>query len=321
MDNFFSNVWGGIKSIGNFLNPLAVGTAKAPAPKTGYNVYGELLGPYDLNRPSTTSTNDYNPYAAISAKLDAQAAAAAQRARVFSNYGSFDKSIEDYRSGAESLVNPIYEKKWATAEEGFKTQKARAKEDYNIGAQLEADALNRFLERSGLLKTRSKEDLMTALSSLANQRGDVQAETRFERVRQLKSLVNDLASRGLSFGGMAKTAGKEAIQGRMLAKNKLERQYGEAVASEQTKEKRTGEDIVMQEQARQAENKARLDELLRTKTRTLEDVAYQRKVQRQILDMERQDKINTAMYQKWNQAYQVWDIGLKNLGAQYGYNF
>jgi len=315
MGKFFSNVWGGIKSIGNFLNPLAVGTAKAPAPKTGYNVYGEPLGPYDPNRSSNYNPFDVGSYASLIDALNN-----ASKPRYIPPYtAEMSYNEGEARSRAESQYNPEYEKKWATASEGFKTQKARAKEDYNIGAQLEADALDRFLEQTGLLKTRSAEDLTTALTSLAAQRGEARAETSYERVRQLRSLVNELSTKGLSFGGMAKTAGKEATQGRMLAKNKLERQYGEAVSGEQTKATRTGEDIAMQEETRQAENKARLDELLRTKTRTLKDVAFQEKQTKELLDIERKNKIALAMSSDWQKSFQLWEMGLEQHKAQYGY--
>jgi len=311
---WYTNTWDKLK--GAFQKAPSV---NAPEFKTAQEAQ-TFWGAYGLPGAKPAAPAPYNPFdsGAYASLIDALNAAS--KPRYIPPYtAEIQYNEEEARRRAESQYGPEYEKKWATMEEGFGTQRTRAAEDLTIGTQLETDALTRFLEQSGLTRTRSVEDLKTALNSLAAQRGEVRAETSYERVRQLRSLVSDLVSKGLAYGGMAKQAGKEATQERTLAKTKMERQYGEAVTGAETTATRTGEDVGLQEKERQAQNKAKLAELLQTKTRTLEDVAFQEKQQKEFLDIERKDKIAIAMQSDWQKAFDLWEMGLEQHKAQYGY--
>lgn len=316
MANFFSNTWNSIKS--------AASKAKSNASAWGSMIFGGGNKQTTTNTPSIYDGTQFGPeqpfdMGAFSALINGANGGGATAKTIPAYTNPLNYNADQAKANAEAAYNPYYDKQNALNAEKFASEKKYAQQDYSIGTQLETTALDKFLEQSGLLGTRSKEDLTSALTSLEAQRGEARAETSYGRVRQLRSLVDELSTSGLAFGGMASRAGKEAAQGRTLAKDKMERTYTESVSGANTAATRTGEDLALQEEARRAENKAKLDQLLQNKNRSLEDIKYREKVLKVQQDQERKDKIAAATASAFSNAYMQWEVGLNQHKAKYGY--
>lgn len=236
----------------------------------------------------------------------------------------YTKTFEDFwnetaaRDTATSEYNPYYAKKQEELAAKVQTGQTRAEQDYTIGSTLEQESLDRFLNEAGITEGRAKEDAKSAMAQIAAERGETRAETAYDRVRQNRSLVQELQNRGLAFGGMAKQAGGEVAGGRKLTEEKINRQYNAAESSTALTEGRRLEDVGLSKTSRTAEGKARTEALGLTKTRTLEDLARTAEEEKSTLEEERKYKIEQAVNQRWQNAYDQWDMDLKQFMAKYG---
>lgn len=299
------NSWGtGNKSTNN----NSPSQATKPAPKPGEPGF---IGP--LQAAPKLVTPDLNNNQVSSSTTYVQAP---RYTPSFNKKFSFDEN--QARTQATGEFNPFYENKQNQLRETAQIGIGRANEDYTRQSKVEQDALNLFLENSGLLQGRNQEDLVTELGSLEAQLGEQRAESAYERTKQIRGLVGQLSQSGLQFGGMAAEAGQEAAQGRNLVKNRVERVYNEGVSGAQTRTTRTGEDLTIQEKGRRQDNAAKVEEITVNKNRAIEDINRNLQFDLTDVDEERKYKIEQAVNQKWDQAFNEWDLELKQFMAKYG---
>lgn len=305
--NWLKNTWNTVK---NWFIPTA--KAPAPAPKTGNQETSSGTANSGLSNDALFKDTTNNQVSSFQSTY----VPPPRYTPSFTKKFSFNE--DQARQQATSEFNPFYEQKQNQLRETAQIGRTRAEEDFTRQSKIEQDALNLFLENSGLLKNRNAEDLVTELGSLEAQLGETRAETAYERTKQIRGLVNQLAQSGLQFGGMAAEAGQEAAQGRTLVKNRVERMYNEGVAGAQRKSTRTEEDLGLQEKGRRQDNAAKIEEITTNKNRAIEDINRNLEFDIQSVDEERKYKIEQAVNQKWDQAYNEWDLELKQFMAKYG---
>lgn len=319
MGNWLSNAYN------NYIRPAALWAANTGMGRTLQSWFGidkGNQGPTEKPHPEDKPLFDIGAFAAELDRKYGQTGGSSYQKQSIPDYG---KTFNDFwnegeaRSKATAEYDPYYAKKQSELAAKTETSRTRAEEDYTIGTKLEQESLDRYLEQAGITTDRAKQDAKIALAQIAADRGETRAETAYDRVRQNRALVDELKSKGTIFGGMAKQAGGEASKGRQLVENKLTRQYNAAEAATALTEGRQIEDVGLATKNRKAESKASLANLALGKKRTLEDLARTQSEESAALEEERKYKIENAVNQRWQQAYDSWDMDFKQFMAKYGY--
>lgn len=330
ISNPFKAIGNGLKTAWNAINPFKK-KESAPQnnpgnnPGTGFDTKNDVNATTNqmFSTPPQSTSNTYQP----------------------KYVPEYKKTINDFwnegeaRSIAQGEFNPYYDTKVSDINKEYDTTIKRTNEDYDYSKVVEESALDRFLEQTGLAGTRTKEDLRTAIDSLRAEKGETQATTAYDRVRQNRALMQELSAKGLQFGGMAAGAGREAAGGRKIMQDKVERMFTERESSANTATSRSLEDISAKEKDRKMQNVAELgrdseyfNELVpenqraaygagrlgTAKTRAVEDATLTKEEQIKQTNEDRKYKIEQAVNQRWQKAYDSWDMDMKQYLSKYG---
>jgi len=325
----------------NIFNPktwFAKGRAVTPATKELYGSAGETKyyrqaksdGGYDFFKGDNFGISQADADKEISAytapapnpqlQFGTTNPATAKSARTLPAYNvtpTWDE--QQATSKAEAAFNPYYDTLIGKENEAAALTAARANEDFSTASQLETEALARFAEQAGIMKGRNIEDLKAQLADLLAQRGEKRAETNYDRIRQNRQLVSELAGSGLQFGGMAARAGSEARQGQTLARNQAKRLFAGAESGAKLQSARGLEDISLSEKARTAASEAAQKNLAKTKERQLADAEKIRLDNIYKLNEARKTAVAEAVSSDYQKAMADWEQGYELFKAQYGF--
>lgn len=236
----------------------------------------------------------------------------------------YTKSFSDYYNEedlikkSQELYNPKYAEKQKEVDRLYSQDITRATEDYDFAKGVEESSLARFLESSGLSKTRTVEDLKVALDTARAEKGETQAATAYDRIRQNRTLIQELGASGLQFGGMAAQAGKDARKGSKLMQDKVERIFTGATSAANTQSTRTLQDVDLSEKDRQARSTDAIKALGVEKTRGIEDAETRKKAESEQLNFEREQAIANSVQTKKNDYWNMYQEDFNKFMARYG---